>query len=111
MPGSQVKPPISQTDFGVQDLAVDIEGQTNPLLSLAPADFIVSKLKRLAEAFNQTLERLGQSFKQIRQFTVDASHELRTPLAILMGETELTGQQPVGSRRMYGNAGSSELAL
>ena len=47
------------------------------------------ELKRLAEAFNQMLERLDQSFTQIRQFSADASHELRTPLAILMGETEL----------------------
>jgi len=31
------------------------------------------ELRRLAEAFNQMLQRLDQSFKQIRQFTADAS--------------------------------------
>jgi heavy metal sensor kinase len=47
------------------------------------------ELRHLADAFNQMLQRLDQSFKKIRQFTADASHELRTPVAILMGETDL----------------------
>lgn len=47
------------------------------------------ELGRLAETFNDTLERLESSFTRIRQFTADVSHELRTPLTILRGETEV----------------------
>jgi heavy metal sensor kinase len=47
------------------------------------------ELQRLAISFNEMLDRLDQSFRQIRQFTADASHELRTPVTILMGETDL----------------------
>jgi len=47
------------------------------------------EIGRLAETFNDMISRLGQSFKQIRQFSADASHELRTPLTILKGEMEV----------------------
>lgn len=47
------------------------------------------EIDRLAETFNNMIERLESSFKRIRQFTSDASHELRTPLTILKGETEI----------------------
>lgn len=46
------------------------------------------ELGRLAETFNEMIERLEKSFAQIKQFSADASHELRTPLTILKGETE-----------------------
>lgn len=47
------------------------------------------EIDRLAETFNNMIERLETSFKRIKQFTSDASHELRTPLTILKGETEI----------------------
>ncbi|WP_206956217.1 sensor histidine kinase [Trinickia acidisoli] len=48
---------------------------------------------RLACVFNETFDRLEDSFKRMRRFTGDASHELRTPLAVIrsMGENALKG--------------------
>jgi heavy metal sensor kinase len=46
---------------------------------------------RLARAFNDALERLEDSFEQLRRFTAHASHELRTPLTAIrsVGEVAL----------------------
>lgn len=51
------------------------------------------ELGRLATVFNQTLQRLQDSFDALRRFTADASHELRTPLTALraVGEVGLRG--------------------
>jgi heavy metal sensor kinase len=54
-----------------------------------PVDKKKNELTDLIISFNETLERLANSFSRIKQFTGDASHELRTPLAILKGETEV----------------------
>lgn len=49
------------------------------------------EIGRLADVFNDTLERLESSFDFLTQFTADASHELRTPLTALraVGEVAL----------------------
>lgn len=49
------------------------------------------ELGELAKTFNDTFERLENSFAQIKRFTGDASHELRTPLSAIrmMGEVAL----------------------
>lgn len=47
------------------------------------------ELRALAETFNRMIERLEDSFLQIKQFTADASHELKTPLTIMKGEMEI----------------------
>jgi heavy metal sensor kinase len=47
------------------------------------------ELGRLAAVFNQTLQRLENSFAELRRFAADASHELRTPLTALQAEGEV----------------------
>lgn len=48
-------------------------------------------LGHAALVFNELLQRLEDSFRQLKRFTSDASHELRTPLASLrsIGEVNL----------------------
>ena len=75
--------PLDRMTSTAQKISAD---RMNERIQLEGADI---ELRRLAESFNEMLERLDQSFKQIRQFTADASHELRTPVTILMGETDL----------------------
>ncbi|MDA8363715.1 MAG: heavy metal sensor histidine kinase [Gammaproteobacteria bacterium] len=47
------------------------------------------ELRALARAFNDMLDRLGDSFTRLAQFSADLAHELRTPVNNLMGEAEV----------------------
>jgi heavy metal sensor kinase len=49
------------------------------------------EIGQLAQVFNETLQRLDNSFAELKRFTADASHELRTPLMALrtVGEVAL----------------------
>jgi heavy metal sensor kinase len=47
------------------------------------------ELDYLIETFNEMIERLDQSFRQIRQFSTDVSHELRTPITAIRGQLEV----------------------
>jgi heavy metal sensor kinase len=76
----------------VQQITEQAERITsNRLHERLPRNETGDELDHLAEVFNATLERLDQSFRQLRQFTSDASHELRTPLAAIrsIGEVAL----------------------
>ena len=52
------------------------------------------ELRRLADAFDDMLERLERSFDEQVRFTANASHELRTPLAITKTMLEVARSGP-----------------
>jgi heavy metal sensor kinase len=58
-------------------------------------------LGQAARVFNELLQRLEDSFTQLRRFTSDASHELRTPLASLrsIGEVSLQNDHSAAEYR------------
>ena len=47
------------------------------------------ELARMAQTWNEVLERLDTAVQRIRRFTADASHELRTPLALIRATADL----------------------
>jgi signal transduction histidine kinase len=53
-----------------------------------PRSMNQDELDRLTEVFNTMISRLGDSFFQVREFTLHASHELKTPLSILHASME-----------------------
>src|SRR5262245_41393498 len=60
------------------------------------------ELGQLAAVFNATLQRLENSFAELKRFTADASHELRTPMTALrsVGEVALRdGRHPPAALR------------
>ncbi|MEM9712671.1 MAG: HAMP domain-containing sensor histidine kinase [Actinomycetota bacterium] len=50
---------------------------------------------RLADTFNDMLDRLDTAFATQRRFVADAGHELRTPITVVRGHLELMGDDPV----------------
>jgi signal transduction histidine kinase len=50
------------------------------------------ELDQLTKVFNDSLARLDDSFKRIREFTLHASHELKTPLTVMCGEAEIASR-------------------
>ena len=76
--------PISR----IIDTAREI-GQGQELSKRIPVQKIKDELGQLALTFNEMMNRLENSFAQMRQFSSDASHELRTPLTVLKGQNEL----------------------
>lgn len=48
------------------------------------------ELARLAQTLNEMIDRLHNSFEEMRRFTADAAHDLRTPVAALRTEVEVS---------------------
>jgi signal transduction histidine kinase len=57
------------------------------------------EIARLAETFNDLLERLERAFASQRAFVDDAGHELRTPITIIRGQLEMLSDDPERRRR------------
>ncbi len=53
-------------------------------------DGLPVELHGLATAFNQSLNRIEDSFTRLSRFSADIAHELRTPINNMMGEIEVT---------------------
>lgn len=51
------------------------------------------ELQRLAETWNEMLDRLQHSVNRLSQFTADASHELRSPIAFIRTAAEIALRQ------------------
>lgn len=52
------------------------------------------EIRSLVESLNRMLDRLGESFRSLEQFSADIAHELRTPLNNLMLQTQVTLSRP-----------------
>ncbi|MBF0479168.1 MAG: HAMP domain-containing protein [Candidatus Omnitrophica bacterium] len=53
-------------------------------------DKMDAEMKYLADAFNDMITRLEESFTYISEFSSHVAHELKTPLSIIKGEAGLT---------------------
>ena len=72
------------TQTALQITRADDLSRRIPIAS-APQD----EVGRLAQAFNESLERLERLFRAQRRFLADVSHELRTPLTVIRGNVDL----------------------
>ncbi len=75
--------PLRQITKTIQNINVQ---QLNEQLNLEQWP---KEIALLANAFNQMLTRLDQSFARLSQFSADLAHELRTPVNNLMGTAEV----------------------
>lgn len=63
------------------------------------------ELTRLANTFDNMLERLDKAFSSQRRFLADTSHDLRTPLAVIRSNVELVLDDPSATPADWERAG------
>jgi signal transduction histidine kinase len=63
------------------------------------------ELKRLADTFDEMLERLDTAFSSQRQFLADTSHDLRTPLTVIRSNVELVSEDSAAGVADWQEAG------
>jgi heavy metal sensor kinase len=61
------------------------------------------EIRRLADSFDNMLDRLEDAFARQRAFASDASHELRTPLTVIRGQLEVLARMPQPSSADVGH--------
>lgn len=79
----------------VQNMARVAEGiSAQRLQERLPAEDVPIELQPLARAFNEMLDRLGDSLGRLSAFSSDLAHELRTPVNNLMTQTQVSLAKP-----------------
>lgn len=99
MSGRVLKPVNEITDVAREIQASDLSRR----IALDGPD---DELKRLADTFDEMLERLDTAFSSQRQFLADTSHDLRTPLTVIRSNVELVADDPEADVDDWRQAGS-----
>lgn len=68
--------------------------RTDTLHARLSLEELPAELRPLARAFNETLDRLEESFSRMGRFSSDIAHELRTPLSSIQGQIEVAIRRP-----------------
>ena len=81
--------PLEKITAATRTVSADALGQRLPVPTEADRE-----TAQLAATFNTLLDRLEQSFDEMRRFTASAAHELKTPLTVLQGHVDVALRRP-----------------